>query len=140
MGYQAPLAERVPPELAAPLATILARGGVSPDRFAGTETWSAAITLARVDATGYPANGVDRALLADFAGRPVRELEGADSMGCPIREETYIHLVLRVERAFKINSWSENPPARTRRLVGLAGGAHRQAEGSLRQGGAGADS
>jgi len=47
-----------------------------------------------------------------------RELEGADSMGCPIREETYIHLVLRVERAFKINSWSENPPARTRRLVG----------------------
>ena len=47
-----------------------------------------------------------------------RELEGADSMGCPIREETYIHLMVRVERAFKINSWSENPPARTRRLVG----------------------
>ena len=47
-----------------------------------------------------------------------RELEGADSMGCPIREETYLHLMVRVERAFKINSWSENPPARTRRLVG----------------------
>ncbi len=47
-----------------------------------------------------------------------RELEGADSMGCPIREETYIHLMVRVERAFKINSWSENPPARTRRIVG----------------------
>jgi 3-phenylpropionate/cinnamic acid dioxygenase small subunit len=47
-----------------------------------------------------------------------RELEGADSMGCPIREENYIHLMLRVERAFKINSWSENPPARTRRIVG----------------------
>ena len=47
-----------------------------------------------------------------------RELEGADSMGCPIREETYIHLMVRVERAFKINSWSENPPARTRRMVG----------------------
>ena len=47
-----------------------------------------------------------------------RELEGEDSMGCPIREETYIHLMLRVERAFKINSWSENPPARTRRMVG----------------------
>lgn len=47
-----------------------------------------------------------------------RELEGLDSMGCPIREENYIHLMVRVERAFKVNSWSENPPARTRRLVG----------------------
>ena len=47
-----------------------------------------------------------------------RELEGAESMGCPIREETYIHLMVRVERAFKVNSWSENPPARTRRIVG----------------------
>lgn len=46
-----------------------------------------------------------------------RELEGVDSMGCPIREETYIHLMVRVERAFKVNSWSENPPARTRRLI-----------------------
>ena len=47
-----------------------------------------------------------------------RELETADSMGCPVREEGYVHLMLRVERAFKINSWSENPPARTRRIVG----------------------
>ena len=47
-----------------------------------------------------------------------RELEGADSMGCPLREESYVHLMLRVERAFKVNSWSENPPPRTRRIVG----------------------
>lgn len=47
-----------------------------------------------------------------------RELEGPDSMGCPIREETYVHLMVRVERAFKVNSWSENPPARTRRIIG----------------------
>jgi 3-phenylpropionate/cinnamic acid dioxygenase small subunit len=47
-----------------------------------------------------------------------RELEGSDSMGCPLREEAYIHLALRVERAYQINSWSENPPARTRRIVG----------------------
>lgn len=47
-----------------------------------------------------------------------RELEGADSMGCPLREEGYLLLALRAERAFKINSWSENPPARTRRIVG----------------------
>ena len=47
-----------------------------------------------------------------------RELEGQDSMGCPHREEGYILLMLRAERAYKINSWSENPPARTRRIVG----------------------
>ena len=45
------------------------------------------------------------------------ELERADGEGCPLREESYIHLMLRVERAYKPNSWSENPPARTRRLV-----------------------
>ena len=47
-----------------------------------------------------------------------RELENQESMGCPLREETYIHLMVRVERAFKVNSWSENPPARTRRIIG----------------------
>jgi len=47
-----------------------------------------------------------------------RELEGADSMGCPHREENYIVLTLRAERAYKVNSWSEHPPARTRRIVG----------------------
>ena len=46
-----------------------------------------------------------------------RELEGADSLGCPLREESYLHLMVRVERAYKINSWSENPPPRTRRLI-----------------------
>ena len=46
-----------------------------------------------------------------------KELERPDSPGCPVREEGYIHLMLRAERVFKINSWSENPPARTRRLI-----------------------
>mgnify|MGYP003634610456 CR=1 FL=1 len=47
-----------------------------------------------------------------------RELEGDNSMGCPLREENYLLLALRAERAYKVNSWSENPPARTRRLIG----------------------
>ena len=47
-----------------------------------------------------------------------RELEDAASMGCPLREENLILLSVRVERAYKMNSWSENPPARTRRIVG----------------------
>lgn len=71
-----PLRERLPPDLSVPLEKLLARGNLSPDAFATTETWAAALTLARVDAAGDPANGVDRALLKDFATRPVRELEG----------------------------------------------------------------
>ena len=47
-----------------------------------------------------------------------RELEGVESEGTPIRDETYPYLQLRVERSFKANAWAENPPARTRRIVG----------------------
>lgn len=47
-----------------------------------------------------------------------RELEGIESDGCPIRDENYIYLMLRVERSFKRNAWAENPPARTRRIIG----------------------
>jgi len=47
-----------------------------------------------------------------------RELDGVDSDGCPIRNETFPYLAMRVERAYKANSWSENPAPRTRRLVG----------------------
>jgi 3-phenylpropionate/cinnamic acid dioxygenase small subunit len=47
-----------------------------------------------------------------------RELEDAASMGCPLREENLVLLSVRVERAYKMNSWSENPPARTRRIIG----------------------
>ncbi|WDA40611.1 TraB/GumN family protein [Erythrobacter sp. BLCC-B19] len=73
---QPPLAERIEPGLRAQLAALMARGQLAEADFSDTETWAAAIALARIDATGDPANGVDRALIADFAGRPVRELEG----------------------------------------------------------------
>lgn len=46
------------------------------------------------------------------------ELEGRDSEGLPIRDETLPHLMVRAERAYKPNAWAENPPARTRRIVG----------------------
>ncbi len=47
-----------------------------------------------------------------------RELEGVDSNGLPIRDESYPHLAMRVQRAYVANSWAENPPARTRRIIG----------------------
>ncbi len=72
-----PLAERVPANLRPRLAALMARGDLDEATFSARETWAAAIMLAQVDASGDPASGVDRALIADFAGRPVRELEGA---------------------------------------------------------------
>lgn len=76
---QPALDQRLPDDLAAPLTDLLERGEIDRTRFAAVETWAAAITLAQVDATGDPANGVDRALIREFAGRPVRELEGAQA-------------------------------------------------------------
>ena len=71
-----PIEQRVPPDLRPQLAALLARGGISADELTNDETWAAALALARIDSTGDPANGVDRALIDAFAGRPVRELEG----------------------------------------------------------------
>ena len=47
-----------------------------------------------------------------------RELDGVESDGVPFRDESYPYLALRVERSYKPNSWAENPPARTRRIIG----------------------
>lgn len=74
---QPPLHRRIPPKMAPALDDLLDRGGMDPAQFASIETWAAALTLAQITAEGDAANGVDRALIADFAGRPVREFEGA---------------------------------------------------------------
>ncbi len=72
----APVAERLPTELRPALDDLMERGEMTAGELANTETWAAAIALARVNATGDPANGVDSALIEEFGGRPVRELEG----------------------------------------------------------------
>ncbi len=35
----------------------------------------------------------------------------------PHRDEGYLNLYIRVMRSFKMNSWSDNPPIRTRRFI-----------------------
>ncbi|HSF11971.1 MAG TPA: TraB/GumN family protein [Erythrobacter sp.] len=74
---QPPLDRRLPAKLHTNLDALLDRGGLDAAQFTSVETWAAALTLAQVTAEGDPANGVDRALIADFDGRPVREFEGA---------------------------------------------------------------
>lgn len=72
-----PLVDRVPPEQRAQAARLADEAGLPLAQQQRTESWAAALMLARVNASGDPAHGVDRALIGDFAGRPVRELEGA---------------------------------------------------------------
>lgn len=45
------------------------------------------------------------------------ELQSGDVDSLPLREENYFILALRVDRAFKQNSWGDNPPPRTRRHI-----------------------
>ena len=71
-----PLAARIPADLDVETARLADAAGLSEQQQRRTESWAAALMLARINATGDPANGVDRALLGDFTDRPVHELEG----------------------------------------------------------------
>jgi hypothetical protein len=72
-----PLAQRVTPGLQRPLGEMLEHGRFAGTAFNDVEDWAAAIMLAQVDAYGSPRNGVDRALIGDFAGRKVVGFETA---------------------------------------------------------------
>lgn len=74
---QPALEHRVPSHLVPVLIALLDRTGLDRDSFGSTESWAAALTLAQISAEGDPGNGADRALIREFSGRPVRELEGA---------------------------------------------------------------
>ena len=73
-----PLDLRISRNLNPLMDDLLDRAGFEPDQFEAVETWAAALMLAQIAADGDPANGVDRALIREFAGRPVREFEGAN--------------------------------------------------------------
>lgn len=70
------LAQRVPPSKRDTLNGMIKRSGFSPDSFNAIETWAAALMLAQSDSLGEAENGVDRAVIADFSDREVREFEG----------------------------------------------------------------
>ena len=75
---QPPLAARVRPEQREQLTDLVGQTSYNLDDFARIESWSAALILAQAIETDADArNGVDRALVEDFTGRPIMEIEGA---------------------------------------------------------------
>ncbi|WP_090200935.1 TraB/GumN family protein [Erythrobacter sp. HL-111] len=72
-----PLPQRIAPSLRPDLAALMDEAGIGGRDSARIETWAAALMLARTQSGGSAAHGVDRAVIAAFEGREVRELEGA---------------------------------------------------------------
>lgn len=71
------LVERVPPDDREMLNRALGKHGLADTDFSETETWAAALTLARAASPDSDsANGVDRAVLAASKGKRIVELEG----------------------------------------------------------------
>ncbi|MCH2486365.1 MAG: TraB/GumN family protein [Erythrobacter sp.] len=73
-----PLADRIDPALRPQYEVLLTKAKVRSDHFDAMESWAAALTLAQVVQTAKSANGVDRALLRDFEGREIVEIEGGE--------------------------------------------------------------
>jgi uncharacterized protein YbaP (TraB family) len=74
-----PLSARIDPALRPALTRQLAAAQMTEAEFATTETWAAALRLARAgEDSGDSANGIDRAVLRAGAGKQVVELEGAE--------------------------------------------------------------
>lgn len=74
-----PLSRRIDPGLRPELAELMSDAGLSDTDTARIETWAAALMLARAVSDSNAQNGVDLAVISDFEGREVIELEGARS-------------------------------------------------------------
>lgn len=75
---QPDIAERIPVDRRPALFSLIGQSTYRASDFANVETWAAALMLNPSDGPGDSKNGADRALLHDFAGREVIELEGAE--------------------------------------------------------------
>lgn len=70
----------------------------------------------------FLANSMGETPLLDPALRETEALlnlqqETGSGLAPPLRDDSKLTLGIRVMRAYKMNSWSDNPPARTRRFV-----------------------
>lgn len=87
-----PIYARIDPNLRGEFDKLLVKANVRRDYFDTMESWAAALALAQVAQDAESENGVDRALLEEFEGREIVELEGAKAQlaifdGLPEREQ-----------------------------------------------------
>ncbi|OZA91673.1 MAG: hypothetical protein B7X57_09820 [Erythrobacter sp. 34-65-8] len=73
---QPDILDRVSADIRPALAELIDRSGWSGEELRKVDTWAAALMLAQSLRHGDSANGIDRALLRQFRGREVVELEG----------------------------------------------------------------
>lgn len=76
-----PLTGRAHSEDRAALVEVMATAKVTEDRFSQMDTWAAALSLANAISASSgdsSANGIDRLVLEEMRGKPVREFEGAE--------------------------------------------------------------
>lgn len=69
---------KVPENYRPKLFDMIQQAGFSPGDLGATETWAVALLLAQLEDTGDAAHGADRALIRAFAGREIKEFEGAE--------------------------------------------------------------
>ena len=75
---QLPLAQRVAPELRAPLAALMREFKIDANQFGDVETWAAALALSKAaQGADDGANGIENQLHSAVGKKPVAELEGA---------------------------------------------------------------
>ena len=109
-----PLAQRLPPAPRRQLAELLASKNLAADTFDRLESWAAALALSRLAGTASRGKGVDEAVIARFAGRPIAELEGAAAQlaifdRLPERDQRSLLAAVLAER--------QNPAADARALA-----------------------
>ena len=72
-----PVEQRVTPAQRKALTAMMAERGIEASDLRDVETWAVALTLARPARGSGADNGVDRAVIASAADKPIVELEGA---------------------------------------------------------------
>lgn len=77
---QPDIEQRVPTEARPQLKRLLDKTGLTEQRFDNVETWAVAITLSQAAAKDMDSrHGIDREIMRAAAGKPITELEGAET-------------------------------------------------------------
>ena len=113
-GPSSSLKQSVSPQLHDKLDALINRSQFEREEFDRVETWAAALMLAQVAQTGKSENGVDRALIKDFRGRPIEEFEGVRAQLSIFDQLAFADQRALVEGVITEAQTADSEPARLR--------------------------